>query len=67
MTPPLRAAIKERYRLRRARDLGWANAWQEVRDTMQAAKTKKWIEFLESLDLRTDSSKVWKTVKIAQR
>ena len=63
MTPPLRAAIKRRNRLRRARDPGWINACQEVREMTLQAKTEKWEDFLESLDLHTDSSKVWRTVK----
>ena len=66
MNPKVKALVKKRNRLRKdasTRREEWLEAAQEARLAREEAKEEAWTEFVESLEIDDDSSKVWRTIK----
>jgi ribonuclease HI len=66
MSREVREAMKRRNRLRRTvreNREEWLDACRDVRELVEAARKRKWTEFVESLDSSTDVSKVWGVVR----
>jgi ribonuclease HI len=66
MTPALRAAIKERDRLRRnvaQHRQEWVDASRRVQDVAEEERRRCWGEFVEELDSSEDQSSVWRVLK----
>ena len=66
MSREVREAMKRRNRLRRTvreNREEWLDACRDVRELVEAARKRKWTEFVESLDSSTDVSKVWRVVR----
>ena len=66
MNPKVKALVKKRNRLRKdasTRREEWLEVAQEARLAREEAKEEALTEFVESLEIDDDSSKVWRTIK----
>ena len=66
ITPPVRALIKQRNRLRRSiktKRKEWMDACEEAREAIKKAKAESWKEVLEDAINGTDERKMWTFIK----
>ena len=66
LTPEIKEAIKERNKLRETRAANrreWVDACNKVRAMRKETREKQWKEYVESLDLKTNPSQVWRTIR----
>ena len=66
MSTEIKEAIKRRNELRKnisTKRKEWISACQEVATMIQEAKEEKWKEYVEGLDMSTNPSQVWKTIR----
>tara|TARA_B110001454_G_scaffold192176_1_gene192306 strand:+ start:1042 stop:4992 length:3951 start_codon:yes stop_codon:yes gene_type:complete len=66
MNPKVKALVKKRNRLRKevaTRRKEWLDAAEEARLARKEAKQEAWTEFVESLEVDDDPSKVWRMIK----
>ena len=65
LTPEIREAIKERNRLRKTlidNREEWTEAGRKVSEMIKEEKTKRWKEYVESLDQQTTDKQLWRTI-----
>ena len=65
MTPEIRKAIAERNRLRKTMKDNrkeFTEKGREVQQLIKEEKTKRWKEFVESIDDRTTEKQMWWTI-----
>jgi hypothetical protein len=66
LTPPVRAAIRQRNYLRRkikTHRREWLEQCEVTRATIEKAKQQKWKEVVEEAITTTDDRKIWSFVK----
>ena len=66
MTTEIKEAIKKRNRLRKTVGRNreqWIKACQETATLVKNEKERRWKEYVESLDRKTDGREIWKTIR----
>ena len=66
LTTEIKEAIKERNKLRKTRAANrreWVEACHKVKDMTREMQEKNWKEFVDSLDMRTNPTQVWQTIR----
>jgi hypothetical protein len=66
LTPEIKEAIKERNRLRETiadNRREWVDACNKVREMVKENREKSWKEYVENLDMKTNPSQVWQTIR----
>ena len=70
MTEPIKEAIKQRNDLKKqARGAWnmhreeWINACRKVADMIREEKSRRWKEYVDTLDAQTDCRQVWNTIR----
>ena len=66
LTPEIKAEIKKRNELRKTISINrkeWTGACRRVAELVKEEKQKRWKEYVEQLDMKTNPKQVWQTIR----